>query len=51
MLDSILKGPGFEPHRGYCVVSLSKTYLSLLIVLVQPRKIRLDITEKLLTGA
>ena len=30
VLDSRLRGYGFEPHRHYCVVSLSKTHLSLL---------------------
>ena len=29
-LDSRLKGHGFESHRGHCVVSFSKTHLSLL---------------------
>ena len=48
-LDSRPKGRGFEPHRRHCVVSLSKNiYLSL--VLVQPRKIRPYITERLLMG-
>ena len=35
---------------SHCVVSLSKTRLSLFLVLVQPRKTRPDISEKLLTG-
>ena len=30
VLDSRPRGPGFEPHRRHCVVSLSKTHLSLL---------------------
>ena len=30
VLDSRPKGPEFEPHRRLCVVSLSKTQLSLL---------------------
>ena len=30
MLDLRLRGRGFEPHRHHCVVSLSKTHLSLL---------------------
>ena len=47
--DSRRTGRGFEPHLGHCVVSLSKTHLSLLIM-VQPRKTCPDITEKLLTG-
>ena len=29
VLDSRPKGRGFEPHRRHCVVSLSKTHLSL----------------------
>ena len=49
MLDSRPRGRGFEPHRRNPVVSLSKNiYLSL--VLVQPRKIRPFITERLLMG-
>ena len=49
VLDSRPKGRGFEPHRRHCVVSLSKnTYPSL--VLVQPRKTRPFITERLLMG-
>ena len=35
---------------SHCVVSLSKTRLSLFLVLVQPRKTRPDISEQLLTG-
>ena len=30
VLDSEPRGCGFEPYRRYCVVSLSKTHLSLL---------------------
>ena len=30
VLDSRPRGHGLEPHRGHCVVSLSKTHLSLL---------------------
>ena len=30
VLDSRPKGQGLEPHRRHCVVSLSKTHLSLL---------------------
>ena len=49
VLDSRPKGRGFEPHRRHCVVSLSKNnYPSL--VLVQPRKTRPYITERLLMG-
>ena len=37
----------FEPHRGHCVVSLSKN-INPSSVLVQPRKTRPYITERLL---
>ena len=48
VLDSRPKGRGFEPH---CVVSLSKAHLGYpSIVLVQPRKTRPCITERLLMG-
>ena len=49
VLDSRLRGRGFEPHWRHCVVSLSKTHLSLLCT-VQPRKTRHNMTEKLLNG-
>ena len=42
-------GPGFEPHLRHCVVSLSKNIYPSL-VLVQPRKTRPYITERLLMG-
>ena len=48
-LDSRLKGRGFEPHRRHCVVSLSKN-INPSLVLVQPRKTRPFITERLLMG-
>ena len=32
VLDSRLRGCGFQPHRHHCVVSLSKTHLSLLSI-------------------
>ena len=48
-LDSRPKGSGFEPHRRHCVVSLSKN-INPSLVLVQPRKIRPFITERLLMG-
>ena len=41
--------PGFEPHRRHSVVSLSKN-INHSLVLVQPRKIRLFIIERLLMG-
>ena len=49
MLDSRPKGRGFEPHRGHCIVSLSKN-INPSLVLVQPRKTRPFITERLLMG-
>ena len=49
VLDSSLKGRGFEPHRRHCVVSLSKN-INPSLVLVQPRKTGPFITERLLMG-
>ena len=49
VLDSRSKGRGFEPHRRHCVVSLSKN-INPSLVLVQPRKTRPFITERLLMG-
>ena len=49
VLDSRPKGHGFEPHRRHCVVSLSKN-INPSLVLVQPRKTRPFITERLLIG-
>ena len=49
VLNSRPKGPGFEPHWRHCVVSLSKNIYPGL-VLVQPRKTRPFITERLLMG-
>ena len=49
MLDSRPRGRGFEPHRRHCVVSLSKN-INPSLVLVQPRKTRPFITERLLMG-
>ena len=49
VLDSGLRGPGFELHRCYCVVSLSKN-INPSLVLVQPRKTCPFITERLLMG-
>ena len=49
VLDSRPRGRGFKPHRRHCVVSLSKNINSSL-VLVQPRKTRPFITERLLMG-
>ena len=49
VLDTKLRGRGFEPHRCYCVVSLSKN-INPSLVLLQPRKTHPCITEKLLMG-
>ena len=49
VLDSRPKGRGFEPHRRHCVVSVSKN-INPSLVLVQPRKTRPYITERLLMG-
>ena len=49
VLDLRPKGRRFEPHRRHCVVSLSKN-INPSLVLVQPRKTRPYITERLLTG-
>ena len=49
VLDSRPKGRGFQPHRCHCVVSLSKN-INPSLVLVQPRKTRPFITERLLMG-
>ena len=49
VLDSRLKGRGFKPHWRHCVVSLSKN-INPSLVLVQPRKTRPFITERLLMG-
>ena len=49
VLDSKPRGLGFEPHQHHCVVSLSKN-INPSLVLVQPRKTRPFITERLLMG-
>ena len=49
MLDSRPKGSGFEPHQRHCIVSLRKN-INPSLVLVQPRKTRPFITERLLMG-
>ena len=49
VLDSRPKGRGYEPHRRHCVVSLSKN-INPCLVLVQHRKTRPYITERLLMG-
>ena len=50
VLDLRSKGRGFEPHRRYYVVALSKN-INPSLVLVQPRKTRPFITERLLMGS
>ena len=49
VLNLRLRGRGFEPYRRHCVVSLSKNFNPSL-VLVQSRKTRPFITERLLMG-
>ena len=49
VLDSRPKGRRFEPHGRHCVVSLGKN-INPSLVLVQPRKTRPFITERLLMG-
>ena len=49
VLESRPKGCGFGPHRRHCVVSLSKN-INPSLLLVQPRKTRPFITERLLMG-
>ena len=49
VLDSRQRGRGFEPHWRHCIVSLRKN-INPSLVLVQPRKTRPYITERLLMG-
>ena len=49
MVECLTRDQGFKPHRHHCVVSLSKNFNPSL-VLVQPRKTRPLITERLLMG-
>ena len=49
VLDSRPRGCGFEPQWRHCVVSLSKN-INPGLVLVQPRKTRPFIIERLLMG-
>ena len=48
-LDLKPRGGRFEPHCRHCVVALSKN-VNLSLVLVQPRKTRPCLTERLLMG-
>ena len=49
VLDFSPRGRGLEPHQRHCFVSLSKA-VNPSLVLVQPRKTRPFITERLLMG-
>ena len=49
VVECLTRDRGFEPHQRHCVVSLSKNIIPSL-VLVQPRKTRPFITERLLMG-
>ena len=46
-VECLARDRRFEPHRPHCVVSLSKN-INPSLVLVQPRKTRPFITERLL---
>ena len=50
VLDSRLKGRWLEPHRCHCVVVNAARQIYPSLVLVQPRKNRPYITERLLMG-
>ena len=49
VLDSRPRGCGFEPHRRHCLVVLEQ-HIYPSLVLVQPRKTRPCLTERLLMG-
>ena len=49
VLDLRPRGRGVEPHQRHCIVTLSKN-INPSLVLVQPRKTRPFITERLLMG-
>ena len=49
MFDSRPRGRRFQPHQRHCVVSLSKN-INPSLVLLQPRKTRLFVTERLFMG-
>ena len=48
VLDSRPKGCGFEPHRRHCVVVFEQD--TFILALVQPRKTRPCLIERLLMG-
>ena len=49
VVECLTLDSGFEPHQPLCVVSFSKN-INPCLVLVQPRKTRPYITERLLMG-
>ena len=50
VFDSRPRGCGFEPHRRHCVVVLEQDTYYTSLILVQPRKTRPCLTERLLLG-
>ena len=50
VLDSRPRGCGFKPHRRHCVEVLEQRHIYPSLVLVQPRKTRPCLTERLLMG-
>ena len=50
VLDSRPRGRGFEPHRRHCVVVIEQDTVFPSLILVQPRKARPCLTERLLMG-
>ena len=50
VLDSRPRGRGFEPHRRHCVVVIEQETFYPSLVLVQPRKTRPCLNERLLMG-
>ena len=44
------RGPWFEPHRRHCIVVLEQDTFISSLVLVQTRKTRPCLTERLLMG-
>ena len=50
VLDWRLKGRRFKPHRRHCIVYLMSKNINSILVLVQPRKTRPFISERLLMG-
>ena len=47
VVECLTRDRGFEPHRRHCVVSLN---INPSVILVQPRKTRPFLTERLLMG-